>query len=169
MVLLSRKLTRVCLVGVFLSLAGTGQLLADPSADFALVPEMEEPQDVYVQSRSQRAALQESSEALRGLEIFRRQVRSLWPQLQQLDWEGLSRYQLEATQGWQLPAEPGELAGQVMGYDESARRWTLELRGPRLPARYDIVHRYVHLYGRFDPATGIIDQLTVTIRGWVLE
>ncbi len=159
-------LARSIAIIVLLGLATAGAAAEIP---FRLISEMEEPPDLLVQSRRERAALQEAAEARRGLDLLRARVAVLWPRLQEVDWVGLSRFHQDVTRDWSLPARPGKLSGQVMAHDESSGRWTLELRGPRLPARYDIVHRYVHIYASFEPVTGTFDQLTVTIRGWVLE
>ena len=56
-----------------------------------------------------------------------------------------------------------------MGRDSEAGLLYLEFQGPRLPARYDIVHRYLFFYASFDPATGQVGPVVTTIRGWVLE
>ena len=159
---LARSIVLTATIGWVASAAGA-------EAPFRLVPEMQEPSGLFVQSRSERADLQDDAEARRGLDLLRGRVEGLWPQLREVDWVALSQSHKDSTQGWRLPADTGELSGQVMGYDESSGRWTLELRGPRLPARYDIVHRYLHVYASFEPTTGTFDQLIVTIRGWVLE
>ena len=142
---------------------------ADPGEDpFILIREMEEPEGILAQPRRQRHGLDESPEARRGLERLSARVASLWPRLREIDFAALSRFHVEETRGWQPPAEPGELTGRAIGRDE-AGHWYLEVRGPRLPARHDIVHRYLYVFARYDPATGELDRLRVTIRGWVLE
>ncbi len=138
-------------------------------AGFVLVPEMEPLEGIFVQSRRAREVLVDRVEARRGLELLKARVADEWPRIRGIDLVSLSRFHLEQTQGFELPAEPGELTGRAIGHDEASGRWTLELRGPRLPARYEIVHRYLHVYASFDEATGQLGRLTVTIRGWVLE
>lgn len=140
---------------------------AAPESDFVLVPEMETPPQIVVQPHRQQAVLQDEADGLRGLALLEAQVRKQWSQIREIDIEALSRHQLEATRGWRLPADPGDWVGHVMAHDQG--RWYLELRGPRLPANFDIVYRYLHIYASFDPVSGSLDNLTVTIRGWVLE
>ncbi len=134
---------------------------------FVLVPEMKTPTQIVFQPHRVRAALQSEADGLRGLALLEDQVRTQWSQIQEIDIEALSRNQLEATRDWRLPDDPGDWVGQVVAHDQG--RWYLELRGPRLPANFDIVHRYLHVYASFDPMSGALDDLTVTIRGWVLE
>lgn len=154
---------------IVLALLLTAASAAAATEPFELVPEMETPPDLLVQPRSERATLQDHPEARRGLDQLRARVAVLWPRLRDVDWVELSRFHREFTRDWSLPAEPGTLDGQVMAHDEATGRFTLELRGPRLPARFDVVHRYVHVYASYQPASGTLDQLVVTIRGWVLE
>ncbi len=143
--------------------------LADDGTGFALVAEMEPLEGIVAQPRRAREALADRAEARRGLELFEARVAAEWPRIREIDLAALSRFHVEQTEGFELPAEPGELTGRAIGHDEASDLWYLELRGPRLPARYDIVHRYLHVYASFDPATGEFGRLTITIRGWVLE
>ncbi len=138
-------------------------------AGFLLVAEMEPLEGVVAQPRRAREALVGRAEARRGLELLEARVAAEWPRIQEIDLVELSRFHVELTEGFELPAEPGELTGRAIGHDETSGLWVLELRGPRLPARYDIVHRYLHVYASFDEVTGELGRLTVTIRGWVLE
>ncbi len=140
-----------------------------PETGFTLVPEMERPPGILEQPESERRSFEKSDEAQRGLARLEARVRSLWPRLREIDLVELSRYQVEATRGYRLPAEPGELRGRTLAREAAAGRWHLELRGPRLPARYDIVHRYLYVFATYDPASGELGELVVTIRGWVLE
>ncbi len=147
---------------------GGGAMAADTSATgFRLVPEMETPEGIVGQPRLERQQLAERPEARRGLERLEAWVAAEWPRIREIDLAELSRFHVEETRGYELPASPGELTGRVLGEDEG--RWFLEIRGPRLPARYDIVHRYLYVFASFDPMTGELGRLTVTIRGWVLE
>ncbi len=131
------------------------------------VPEMERPPGIEYQSEVQRQALEQQAGGQRGLEVLEQHVRELWPQVRRVDLVALSKYQVEATRGYQLPDEPGELHGQVIAREDGL--WYLELRGPRLPARYDIVFRYLYFYASYDPATEKLGKPVVTIRGWVEE
>lgn len=136
--------------------------------DAVLVPEMEEPPGVVVQDKATRASLEREPGAQVALERFRAELRATWPQLRQTDWLALSRYQRQVTEGWEAPDLPGELPGRVLGRDD-AGRWHLELRGPRLPARYDITFRYAYFFATYDPSTERIADWIVTVRGWVEE
>ncbi len=156
-----------CLVLV----ATCAALAAAPShhAGFRLVPEMETPEGIQVQSRQQRRGLADDAAGQRGLARLAALVGERWERLRGLDIEALSRHQLEATRGFRLPAAPGELTGQVLAREPDSGRLHLELSGPRLPARFEIVHRHLTFYAVYDPATEALGELTVTIRGWVLE
>lgn len=162
-----RLATLVCLAGA--APAASAQDLPGAAPDFTLVPEMERPAGVLYQDEDERLALRTKEAARRGLAALEQRIRALWPLLAEVDLVELSRYQVEATRSFRWPAEPGELEGQAVGVDEDAGLWHLELRGPRLPARYEIVHRHLYFYSTFDPATGELGSLVVTIRGWVLE
>ena len=152
-----------------LGVPGLSVLAEVATAGFTLVPEMEPLEDVVAQPRRAREALQGRAAARRGLQLFEARVAAEWPSFREIDLVALSRFHVEQTEGFELPAAPGEFAGRAIAYDEASGQWTLELRGPRLPARYDIVHRYLHVFTTFDEATGELGRLTVTIRGWVLE
>ncbi len=143
--------------------------VAEDGAGFALVAEMEPLEGIAAQPRRAREALADRAEARRGLELFEARVTAEWSRIREIDLAALSRFHVEQTKGFELPAEPGELTGRAIGHDDATGLWTLELRGPRLPARYDIVHRYLHVYASFDQATEELGRLTITIRGWVLE
>lgn len=160
-------LVLACLAGA--APVGSAQGSPGVRAGFALVPEMEPPAGILYQDAERRLALQEKSGARRGLAVFEARVRASWPQLADVDLFELSRYQVEATRGFRWPDEPGELEGEAVGWDRETGLWHLELRGPRLPARYEIVHRHLYFYATFDPSTEELGALTVTIRGWVLE
>ena len=138
-------------------------------SDFVLVGEMEPLEGIVAQPRRQREALAQRPDGRRGLERLEAWVAAEWPRIRRVDLVTLSRFHADETRDFELPAEPGELTGRVVGHQQSAGLWFLELRGPRLPARYDIVHRYLYVYASFEPATGELGRLTVTIRGWVLE
>ncbi len=160
--------SQVLLAAGVLGVAGFAAHAAD-GADFALVAEMEPLAGVLAQPRQAREALADRAEARRGLELFEARVAAEWPRIREVDLVALSRFHVEQTVGFELPVEPGELTGRAIGHDASTGLWHLELRGPRLPARFDIVHRYLHVYAAFDPATEELGRLTLTIRGWVLE
>ncbi len=156
------------LLAAALAVAWAPRSMAEPAAGLALVPEMETPEGIVAQPRRERLALKGRAEAERGLERLKARVAERWPEIRGVDLVALSRHHVEETRGFRLPAEPGALAGRAIGRDAEGR-WFLELRGPRLPARYDVVHRYLYVFARYHPTTGELDRLTLTIRGWVLE
>lgn len=139
------------------------------SASFTLVAEMETPPGILARPKAERQPLQRSAGAVQALAQFEAHVRHHWPHMREVDLATLSRFQIEETRGYRLPEDPGRLIGRALAWDDATGRWHLELRGPRLPARYEIVHRYLHIYTTFDPATGEFGDLVVTIHGWVLE
>lgn len=139
------------------------------SSDLHLVPERERPVSILYQPPSVRRTLQERPDGQQGLERLRGEVRERWRELRELDLVALSRGHGEATRGYRLPAAPGTLEGQVVGLEEATGRLFLELRGPRLPATYDIVHRHLFVYASYDPTADTLADLTITIRAQVLE
>ncbi len=162
-----RAVPAACLLACAAGLAAA--VMADTGTGFTLVAEMEPLEGLFIESRQAREALADDAGARRGLERLEAWTRAEWPRIREIDLAALSRFHVEQMRGFELPAEPGELTGRAIGHDEARGRWSLELRGPRLPARYDIVHRYLHVYADFDEATGELGRLTITIRGWVLE
>ena len=134
-----------------------------------LVPEMETPTGILYQWTAERQELGKTSAAATAEASLREITRDLWPSLRTLDILELSRYQLEATTDWTLPEEPGDLVVETVGRDPETGELHVEVRGPRLPARYDIVFRFLYLYAVVDADTGDLRRLVVTIRGWVEE
>lgn len=142
---------------------------AAPEAEpFLLVPEMEDPPGILYQGAAERQALRGELASSQAMDRLAERARALWPRIREVDMVQLSRYQVEATRGWRLPAEPGAFRRQVIARDGDGRLH-VELRGPRLPTRFDVVFRYLYLYGVYDPRSGSVDRLVVTIRGWVEE
>lgn len=138
------------------------------AADWGTVPEMQEPPGIVVVAEELRQALTASAEGVAATARLEAVVTADWTTLQAIDWLGLSRYQLEATAGWVLPDLPEPLVSRVLGRD-AAGRLHVETRGPRLPARFEIVHRHVYFFATYDPLTGEIANLLVTLRGWIEE
>jgi hypothetical protein len=162
--------TGALLMGALLAGGDAAALPAgSPETGFTLVPEMEPLDGIVAQPRQAREALAGDAEGRRGLARLGDWIRAEWPRIREVDLVALSRSHVAATEGFELPAEPGTLTGRPIAHDEATGVWTLELRGPRLPAQYDIVHRHLYVYAHFDPATGELDRPIVTIRGWVLE
>ncbi len=157
------------LLVVFVFTGGWTVNAAGASDAFTLVPEMEQPEGILFQPRHAREQLEGRAEARRGLARLEAWVGAHWPQIRRIDLAELSRFHVGETRGFELPAEAGELTGRAIAADEESGLWYLELRGPRLPARYDIVHRFLYVFAIFDPPTGELSGLTLTIRGWVLE
>ncbi len=129
---------------------------------------MESPEGVVVESREVREALSASSEGGEAIAALEKVFRRDWESLREVDWLALSRYQREVTADWEPPRSPGPLVSRVLGRDARGRLH-VEVRGPRLPALYDIVFRYVYAFGTYDPLTGEVGGLVATIRGWVEE
>ena len=145
------------------------QLAAVSAEELVSVPEMERPEAILWQPVRQRAGFERGTDAAEGLRRFEVVARQRWREIRALDIEGLSRNQLSAMRGYTLPKQAGAFTGQAIGRDAATGRLYLELRGPRLPANYEIVYRYLYLYSWYDPATAQLGPVQVTIRGWVLE
>ncbi len=95
-------------------------------------------------------------------------VRERWPEVRQLDFETLSRAQLEATRGWRPPADPGDLRVDAVARDAQGR-WLVAVAGPRLPARHDIVQRTLTVVVVLDAEASAVEELVATIRTEVFE
>ena len=162
-----RTLARLGCWAAVLLLLPTG-VTALASGPLVLVPEMDDPPGILYQGAAEREALRGELTSSQAIDRLRDRARALWPRIRQVDLVELSRYQVEATMGWTLPADPGAFRGEVIARDGDGRLH-VELRGPRLPARFDVVFRYLYLYGVYAPASGSVDRLVVTIRGWVEE
>ena len=138
------------------------------AAPLRTAPELERPTGIEVAPRAEREELATEVEARDALRRFEEEVRDRWEEIRELDLTRLSRTHVEETEGYRLPADPGDLEGRVLARDAEGR-FHLEIRGPRLPARYDIVHRHLYLYAVWDPTGGELRAITVTIGGWILE
>lgn len=138
------------------------------TSPFDLVAEMETPPGIVAAPPSRRAALPGGADAADALSRFEAHVDGLWSALRDIDLVALSRFQVDAMDGYELPATFDDWRGKVIGQGEDGRLF-LELRGPRLPARYDIVFRYLTVFVGFDPATSTLGRPVVTIRGWIEE
>ncbi len=152
-----------------LAMVCAAQLAAVSAQELVTVPEMERPAAILWQPARERAGFERGADAAEGLRRFELAARQRWREIRALDLEELSRNQLSAMRGFRLPKQAGAFAAQAIGRDAASGRLFLELRGPRLPANYEIVHRYLHLYTWYDPATAQLGPMQVTIRGWVLE
>ena len=161
----ARRIEQFLVAALLAGLAPVG--IADEP--FTQVPEMERPPGIEYQSKAERKALEQEAGGRRGLEVLEQHVRALWPQVREVDLVALSKYQVDTTRGYRLPEEPGDFHGQAIAWNAEDGLWYLELRGPRLPARYDIVFRYLYFYASYDPATEKLGKPVVTIRGWVEE
>jgi hypothetical protein len=157
-------------VATVLSVAAWGLLASALAAapTWRTLPEMEEPAGITVDPPEVRKALTESADGARAVARLEALVMAGWRELREIDWQALSRFQLEATSAWALPSEPGELVSRILGRDADGHL-SVETRGPRLPARFDIVYRYVYVFATYDPLTGDVGEPTVTIRGWIDE
>ncbi len=144
---------------------------ASPQSPLAIhwVAELEVPPGMLRQKRAERAKLADAASGLAGLDALSAQIRQSWPEIRETDLHALSRTQVEETRGYRLPPEPGRLNGSVIAWDAESGLWHLELLGPRLPARFDIVHRYLAFYATYDAERGELRQINATIRGWIYE
>jgi hypothetical protein len=138
-------------------------------AELRWVTELEAPEGILVQKKVERKALAEEEDGQTGLRALEAKVLELWPQIRQQDLHALSRTQVAATRGYQLPESLGKTRGRILAKDPANGLWHLELLGPRLPADFDIVHRYLAFYASYDPQSGHLTRLSATIRGWVYE
>ena len=134
----------------------------------ALVAEMERPAGIKASSASRIRALAGDVDGERGVELLREFLTRNWQQVRALDVVGMSRYHVDVTRGWQVPAVPGKLPGRIIAAEDDGTFY-VEVVGPRLPASFSIVHRHLTFYARYQPATGKLDRLTATIRLEVLE
>lgn len=162
------------LIARWIVLAGFGvaaatALAVETDRGFRLVPEMEDPPGIVAAPRAERDAMRDHAEAARGLETLRAHVRAVWPSIRDVDLVSLSRFHTDATRGHRLAPAPGTLEGRPIGRDADAGTWYLELKGPRLPARFDAVHRHLHVYARWHAGHDSLDNVTVTIRTRVFE
>ncbi len=156
-------------LAIFVALCATGFPPASANPGLVLVPEMERPAQIIYQRRARRQALNSQKEARMALELLARVIAQNWPEIQKIDYETLSRFHVEMTKGWKPPEEPVISNAQVVGRDDGTGKLFLEAYGPRLPARYEIVYRYLVFYSSYDPVTHQLGPLVVTIRGRVLE
>ena len=148
------------------SLAAPGELKFDDTS-VRLVAEMAPLPDHVFFKREQRLELEKSADAGPALASATAHAQSLWPRLsRELDVVALSRWHIEPTRGFVLPADPG-FEARLLGRDESGALH-VDLRGPRLPARFDIVHRYLHLLAVVS-ADGQVERMSATIRTRVYE
>lgn len=163
-----RRRTLGSLVLVCLAAVGA-QLAAAADSGVILVAEMERPQGIVAARAAERRVLAGNRDGQQGLIAFRERIRKEWSSLRDLDVVEMSRYHVAAMRGWRRPEFPGELPGRIIGRDPDGTALYLELRGPRLPANFDIVHRHLTFYARYEPATGTLDRVSVTIRLEVFE
>lgn len=149
-------------------------LLASPAAQaqvqgpdgFQAIPEMAPLPGVVAFTADARRELSKADDVAPALEAAKRHVRGLWPALQELDLVELSRWHLEATEGFELPADPSFEARVLGRADDGSLH--VDLKGPRLPANFDIVHRHLHVLAVVRPG-GAVEDVTATIRLRIYE
>ena len=155
-----------CLASVSPASATSSELKLDDTS-VRLVAEMAPLPDHVSFKREERLELEKSADVAPALAAAEAHVRSLWPRLsRELDLVALSRWHIEPTRGFVLPAEP-DFEARILGRDESGALH-VDLRGPRLPARFDIVHRHLHLLAVVT-ADGQVERMSATIRLRVYE
>lgn len=150
-------------------IAGAAHAQQPSSLAFSSVPEGQAPQGILAAARASRATARldahpAEEHAVRELTAF---ARAHWEAIGALDVVGLSRFHVEATRGWHPPAEPNFHGAEVLAANDDALY--LMLRGPRLPASFDIVHRYLVFFARYDLSSGQVGEVSVSIRGEVHE
>ena len=134
----------------------------------AIVAEIERPAGIKASSATRIRALAGDSDGEQGVALLREFLTQNWQQVRALDVVGMSRYHVDVTRGWQVPAVPGKLPGRIIAAEDDGTFY-VEVVGPRLPASFSIVHRHLTFYARYQPATGKLDRLTATIRLEVFE
>ncbi|MEM8995568.1 MAG: hypothetical protein AAGF23_12355 [Acidobacteriota bacterium] len=134
--------------------------------EFKTVPEMAPLPDVVAFTAEARRELAKADDVAPALEAAKRHVEGLWPALQGLDLIELSRWHLEATEGFRLPADPAFEARVLGRADDGSLH--VDLEGPRLPANFDIVHRHLHVLAVVRPG-GAVEDVTATIRLRIYE
>ncbi|MEM9387758.1 MAG: hypothetical protein AAGA68_22075 [Pseudomonadota bacterium] len=149
--------------------AGAVDAQQPTSLAFNSVPEGQAPQGILAAARASRGSARlhahpAEADAVRELTAF---AHAHWEEIGALDVVGLSRFHVEATRGWHPPAEPHFNGAEVLAADDDALY--LMLRGPRLPASFEIVHRYLVFFARYDLTSGQVGDVSVSIRGEVHE
>ncbi|MEM6639702.1 MAG: hypothetical protein AAF610_07355 [Pseudomonadota bacterium] len=160
----------MAILTAFVFTALTVQSSAAPPTTSAMVAvaEMERPDGIRADRNSRIRELARDANGQRGVVALRDYLTRNWANVRALDVVGMSRYHVDSTRGWQVPAEAGKLSGRVIGADDGGA-YFVEIVGPRLPARYAIVYRHLTFSARYQPATGTLDRVTATIRIEVQE
>lgn len=148
--------------------AAAGVVAQQPARSITAVPEMAPLLEVVQVPATDRQRLASSAQNDDVLSAAQRAAVELWPRILELDFHQLSRAQRDVTEGWAPPRAAPEFAARALGVDGEGQ-WHVELRGSRLPTRYDIVVRTLTLYLRVDPQTLETSDTIVTIRTEVFE
>ncbi|MEM1180754.1 MAG: hypothetical protein AAGM22_20585 [Acidobacteriota bacterium] len=140
--------------------------VAGAEGAFTTVPEMAPLPDVVAFKAVDRRQLAKDASVAPALEAATRHAESLWPALRRLDLVELSRWHIEPTKGFVLPEEPA-FEARVLGREDDGSLH-VDLKGPRLPANFDIVHRHLHVIAVVRPG-GAVEGVTATIRLRIYE
>lgn len=135
----------------------------------ALVAEMQRPPGIRAGKTPQIRQMAGDPRGEPGVVLLREFVAKQWQQVRAIDLVSLSRFHIDATRGWQVPVVPGDLPGRIIAAETDRSAFYVEVVGPRLPASFDIVHRHLTFYARYQPASGKLDRITATIRLQVFE
>ncbi len=166
-----QRTVRQSLLAICLTAACLHSVQAAPPSNtaIAIVAEMQRPPGIKAGKSAEIRRIAGDARGEQGVTQLRDFIKQQWQQVRALDVVAMSRYHVEATRGWQMPAMPGELKGRIIAAEADDSAFYLELVGPRLPASFDIVHRHLTFYARYQPASGKLDRITATIRLEVLE
>lgn len=97
----------------------------------------------------------------------RRAVAPRWREIRGVDFHGLSRAQRDVTLGWAPPRSLPPFDQAIVHTEEDG--FVVELRGPRLPSRFDIVIRHLTLYVDLDREGRARGDVVVTVRTEIYE
>ena len=159
-------LAAVCLSVGLLQAAQAAQPV---TTAIAIVAEMERPPGIKAAKASEIRRIAGDVRGERGVALLRDFVSKRWQQVRAIDVVGMSRFHVDSMRGWQMPALPGELPGRIIAAEADGSAYYLEVVGPRLPASFEIVHRHLTFYARYQPASDKLDRITATIRLEVFE
>ncbi len=134
---------------------------------FLRTPEGAVPDGIKVSRRERAGSLQRHPAGAEASAALQRHVATHWGDLTTLDVVSLSRWHAELTRGWQVPPQPTFSDAELLAATPDALY--LMQRGPRLPAPFDAVHRYLVFFARYDLGTGEIRNVAVSIHGEVFE
>ena len=165
-----RPATVACALLLALSVVGATSAEADATlgtAAFTLVTEGARPPGIISARKVERDALQSHPRRAAAENALRARIASVWPQLRGLQVSDLARFDRDALQAATLPTTPAFHDGVVLAVTEDAMH--LMVRGPRLPASFEMVQRHLVFFARYEWASGQVRDVSVSIRAEVGE